>query len=124
MREIVDGARGRPFEWGVSDCSLAFDVVLAITGFDALDGNRWYRTEEEAFNVLYQLGFRTVIELVEANFPEIEPFEAQRGDLGYPGKIPHPLMSPAVYVGPLWVSKSPHGDVFVSGSTIKRVFAV
>lgn len=112
-----------PFVWDDSDCSFAFRVVADITGFDALEGLRGYQSAQEAMQILRQAGYRTVLDLVAANFPEIAPSEAGRGDLGYVDGV-EPLMSPALINGPVAHSKSLAGPVTVPRGMITRAFAV
>jgi hypothetical protein len=125
MRSVIAAHRVTPFAWGASDCSLAFDVVAAITGFDPISVVRGYDSEISALRSLRKAGFETCLALVEKNFVEISAAQAMRGDLGYPAAIPHPLMSPAVIDGPLAYSKSPgEGWVVVPTASLTRIFAV
>lgn len=112
-----------PFEWGVSDCALAFDIVRDITGFDAIDGMRGYADGSDAMRRLRARGFQSVLDLVAATFPEIPPSEAQRGDLGYVDDV-QPLMSPAVINGAVAHSKGIAGPVLIPRGLIVRAFAV
>jgi hypothetical protein len=125
MRAVLAVHRAAPFAWGSSDCSVAFDVVAAITGFDPIEAVRGYSSEISALRALRREGFETCLALVEKNFVEIAAAHAMRGDLGYPAAIPHPLMSPAVIDGPLAYSKSPgEGWVVVPTASLTRIFAV
>lgn len=125
MRGVLAEHRAAPFVWGASDCSLAFDVVKALTGFDAIETVRGYDSEQSAMRRLVAAGFSSTLDLVEHHFVEIAPAKAQRGDLGYPAAIPHRLMSPAVIDGAMAYSKAPsEGWIVVPTSSLVRVFAV
>lgn len=113
-----------PFEWGASDCSFVFDLIRDMTGFDAIASIRGYTNEREALRALKAAGYETTLDLIEANFPEIDPALAQRGDIGYPADVPHPLMSPAVIDGAHAYSKHPAGGVVVPRALITRAWAV
>jgi hypothetical protein len=123
MREVITRHAAAPFEWGVSDCSLAFDCVAAITGFDPIANIRGYTSAAEARRRLAEAGFRDVLSLVEARFPEIAPSEAQRGDLGFVAEVA-PLMSPAVINGAIAHSKALAGMAQIPRGLIVRAFAV
>lgn len=114
----------QPFSWGVSDCSMFADVVQSLTGFDCIADVRGYRCELSAVRRLRATGYATTLSLVEDLFPEIDPREAKRGDLGYPAEIPHRLMSPAVIDGAYAYSKGLEGGVLISRCLIARAFAV
>lgn len=125
MRAVLSEHRALPFAWGVSDCSLFADVVLATTGFDPISAVRGYESEISALRKLRAAGFETTEQLVRAHFAEIPPAQAQRGDLGYPAVIRHPLMSPAVIDGPVCYSKSPgEGWVVFPTTDLATAFAV
>jgi len=123
MRLTVARHLAAPFEWGVNDCSLAFEAVLAMTGFDAIEAVRGYDSPQEAMRRLRAAGYRSVLELVEASFPEISPAHAQRGDLGYIDSV-EPLMSPAIIDGAVAHSKALAGPVLIPRGQIVRAFAV
>lgn len=125
LRAVLAEHRAQPFQWGVSDCSLFADVVLGMTGFDPIVGIRGYSCERSALRALRARGFATTADLVRASFSRVDLAHAQRGDLGYPAEIRHPLMSPAVIDGPLAYSKSPgDGWVVVPTSSLVETFAV
>jgi hypothetical protein len=125
MRAVLAEHRAHPFEWGVSDCSLFADVVYAITGFDPIAQVRGYDSEITALRALRVAGFQTTADLVRASFAPIDPAHAQRGDLGYPAFIRHPLMSPAVIDGPVAFSKSPgEGWIVFPVASLATVYAV
>ena len=124
MRGLIAQHVHTPFEWGVSDCSFVFDVIAAMTGFDAADGMRGYLTEAGAMRAVQRMGFKSVLEVVEASFVEIDPGLAARGDIGYPAQIPHPLMSPAIIDGANAFSKQPSGGVIMPRIALARAWAV
>lgn len=95
-----------------------------MTGFDPGAEMRGYSSEREALAKVKAAGYSTMLEFVEANFSEIDPALAQRGDIGYPRDIPHPLMSPAIIDGPLAYSKHPAGGVVISRDLLARAWAV
>lgn len=124
MRLTLELHLNRPFAWGDSDCSLCFDAVEAMTGFDPIADIRGYRSRLGALRKLHAAGFETVFDLVATVFPEIPPAHAQRGDLGYPEQVSDCLMSPAVIDGTNAYSKGPDGPVVFPRSQIVRAFAV
>lgn len=125
MREVLEHHRSLPFTWGTSDCALAFDVVRAITGFDPIANIRGYSSETGALLNLRRDGYEATLDLVATEFVEIPAAKAMRGDLGYPDRIAHRLMSPAVIDGPVAYSKSPgEGWVVVPTVSLARIFAV
>lgn len=124
MRAVIVRHINERFEWGHSDCSFVFDVVEAMTGFDAIEDLRGYESELGAILALKRAGFDTVRELVELCFNEIHPGMAGRGDLGYPETIAHPLMSPAIIDGAHCFSKQPAGGIVVPRAAIVRAWAV
>lgn len=125
LRAVLDHHRSLPFSWGASDCSLAFDAVRAMTGFDPIERIRGYSSEISALRNLRAEGFENTFDLVAKDFVEIPAAKAIRGDLGYPSAIRHPLMSPAVIDGPIAYSKSPgEGWVIVPTASLVRIFAV
>ena len=123
MREVIARHIREPFEWGVSDCTFAFDAIEAMTGFDAIADCRGYLTERGAIIALKRTGFASVRDLVASCFEEIHPGLAIRGDIGYPEEI-NPLMSPAIIDGSQVFSKQPRGPVILERSAIARAWAV
>lgn len=101
-----------------------FDFIRDATGFDAIERIRGYSSEAGALRALRAAGYATTLELIQACFVEIEPKFAQRGDIGYPAKIPHALMSPALIDGAFAHSKHPAGAVSVPRNSIARAWAV
>lgn len=125
MRAVMAKHLSDPFEWGGSDCSFVFDVIEAVTGFDAIADMRGYLTEAGALRAIRRAGFETVQEIVEASFCEIPPGLAIRGDIGYPAVVAHPLMSPALIDGSNAFSKQPHrGVIVIERAFIARAWAV
>lgn len=114
----------QPFSWGQSDCSFVFDVIREMTGFDAIAQMRGYTNEAGAMKAVRKAGFSSVGAIVEANFQEIDPRLALRGDIGYPASVPHPLMSPAIISGPYAFSKEPLGNVVVPRTLLARAWRV
>ncbi|NOU05297.1 MAG: hypothetical protein HOO99_03860 [Hyphomicrobiaceae bacterium] len=126
MRQVIESHRGSDFLLGSADCATLFsNAVFAMTGFDPAEGCRNYSCPVSALRVLRARGFRSVLELVEANFVEIPVTLAQRGDLGFP-EIPNgePLMSPGVIDGPVAFSMNETGFVILPRQILQRAFAV
>lgn len=109
--------------WGVSDCTMFADVVLAMTGFDPIAGYRSYTTEIGALRMLRKANAASVAEYIERLFPEIHPSQAGRGDLGLTSEA-GPLTCPAVIDGAVAISKNEGGTVIVPRGHIVRAFAV
>lgn len=76
----IEGHLAKPFEWGVSDCSImAADVVQAVTGEDVLPVRTW--TDEATAHA--ELRARGGLEAaVDAVLPEVPVMMAQRFDIG------------------------------------------
>lgn len=124
LRFEISRHLNQPFVWGVSDCCMAADVVMAMTGFDPIASMRGYRSGHEARAALRQNHFDSVQDFIEQNFDEIPMARAQRGDLVFPsGEIP-PLMSPAILDGVAAYSKGLSGSVIVPRELCARAFAV
>lgn len=123
MRHMLARHRALSFEWGVSDCSMFAEVVTVMTGFNPAAGVRRYASALTARTALQALGYRSVLELVIANFDEIPPSRAQRGDLGFTGDV-MALTSPAVIDGAMAHSKGEQGYVSVPRGHLLRAFAV
>lgn len=124
MRDQVRKNIVAPFQWSASDCSFVFDAIREMTGFDAIEDIRGYGDEGSALRALRKAGFKSVLELVEEKFEEIEPAFAGRGDIGYPATIVHPLMSPAIIDGANAFSKEPRGPVVFPIDKIARAWKV
>lgn len=124
MRRIILTHTAQDFAWGTSDCSFVFDIIRDITGFDPIASIRGYASEAGALRALRAAGYVTTLDLVEKNFVEIPPAMAQRGDIGYPANIPHPLMSPAIIDGPNCYSKEPRGAVVFPRIHLARAWKV
>lgn len=112
-----------PFVWGQSDCAMWADVVRAMTGYDPIHDGRGYTSADGALRNLRAVGFRSVLDLVVARFPEVPPAHAQRGDIGFPADV-SPLSGPLVIVGSEAVTKSLAGPIIVARGVIVRAFAV
>ncbi len=124
LREAVERHRALPFRWGVSDCGImASDCVRAVTGFDPLRGIR-YVTKGGVIRAFREAGYASATDLVSASFAEIDPAHAMRGDLGLPADVPDDLMSPAIIMGDVAISKNQVGPVVIPRSMIARAWAV
>lgn len=124
LRSAIQRHQSIPFKTGVSDCGImAADCVLAMTGFNPLQGIR-FATDAGCIRSLREAGYASALDLVERLFREIPPSQAMRGDLGFPAHVPSPLMSPAVIDGPNAFSKNPDGPVVIPRTLIVRAFAV
>lgn len=123
MREAIARHQVMPFAWGVSDCTMFADVVLAMTGFDPIAEYRSYTTEIGALRMLRKAGVSSMVEHIERMFTEIPPSLAGRGDLAFVAEVA-PLGSPAILDGSMAYSKNEHGPVSISRAQIVRAFAV
>lgn len=84
LNAAIDAARGRPFEWGVHDCTLwAADVVLSMTGVDpAVKYRGRYSTGGGAAKALEDEGLSAVEDAAaEALGQPCPPTAARRGDI-------------------------------------------
>ena len=124
MRELIAQHMAQPFSWGGSDCAFVFEIVRAMTGRDILVDIRGYTSEAGALKRLNQAGHSNTLSLVQEHFVEIAPEMAQRGDIGYPRTIAHPLMSPAIIDGANAFSKDPSGGIVIPRSGIARAWRV
>lgn len=82
--EVIEDHGAAPFVWGKSDClTLCADVVLALTGEDPMQLYRGsYSSAAEARRLLGSEGFADVGEALAAQFEEVAPAMARRGDIG------------------------------------------
>ena len=115
-----------PFEWGVSDCLLLpMDVCAAITGEVPATFKRGsYHTMSDAVRELRALGFAHLGDAFAANFEEIPPAFAQRGDIGiadYPGAI---LGGGVVVIGDELIGKGEQGLVRLPRDAMVRAFRI
>lgn len=124
----------RPFEWGKSDCAFWADVVLAVTGWDAIWDGRGYDDAVSARKALRNAervhprwendrGYSSVLELVEDRLVEIPVAHAMRGDVVFPKDDLGPLGSPFVLDGAHAFSKSLAGPLTLNRSECVRAFA-
>lgn len=74
----------RPFEWGVADClCLIGNAAQAVIGVDPMSSYRGrYQTEMGARRVLLRAGFASLQAALAAQFEDIGPSLARRGDCG------------------------------------------
>lgn len=84
LAEVLDQHAEAPFAWGTSDClTLVGDVVQALTGSDPMASFRGsYATAAEARRLLGGEGYANVDEALAAQFEEVAPAMARRGDIG------------------------------------------
>lgn len=83
LDELVHQLLCRPFEWGVTDCcTVASDVVLAVTGVDPMSDFRGrYRSERNALKLLARSG--GIEALLTSRLGPLVPLAcAQVGDIG------------------------------------------
>jgi len=123
MREAIARHHAMEFAWGISDCTMFADVVLAITGYDPIAAYRSYTTEIGALRMLKKAGVADMAEFIAGVFPEVPPSMAGRGDLAFTSET-GPLASPAVLDGAVAHSKNHRGPVMISRAHIVRTFAV
>ncbi len=83
LDECVRSMQGLPFEWGSHDCcTVAADVVLAVTGVDPMEDLRGqYSTERQALRILAQAGGIQAY-LNQRLGPVVPVALAQAGDIG------------------------------------------
>ena len=86
LSEVIEGARDKPFKWGVHDCCIfAADCVLAISGKDPMEGLRGqYSDRRSALEILNEHGGPDALfdaRLKRIGAQEIMPAYAQRGDV-------------------------------------------
>jgi hypothetical protein len=83
LAAVTTAAMAKPHAWGSHDCALfAADCVAVVIGEDfAADLRGTYDTENGARRVLVSLGCHNVGDLASRYLPEIDPTEAQRGDV-------------------------------------------
>lgn len=124
LARLVAAQRAEPFVWGRSDCSFAFDAVVALTGWDPIADVRGYRSEAGVLKRLRRAGFASTRELVEARFRFISPAAAGRGDLGYQTGAVDALQSPCLIVGAYAVSKGPDGFAVVPLTDLVSAYEV
>ena len=79
----ITTARAQPFAWGERDCVLwCADWVLQIRGVDYAEHCRGaYATEDQAAQLLDELGFASVSDLVDGHLDVTPVKYARRGDV-------------------------------------------
>lgn len=79
FREYLEANLNKPFDWGTRDCgTFAVGAIKAMTGYDALKGDRW-STKREADAFLEREG--GMVAACDKRFRPISIGEAKRGDL-------------------------------------------
>lgn len=124
LAEVVSRYRGRPFQWGETDCATFFsDAVAAMTGHDPFASFRPWSSEFCAATRLVRAGVRSVEDFVAARFDSIPPVAAGRGDVGYLEER-HALTCPVIILGAEAVSMTESGLAIVPRTLIVRAFRV
>ena len=123
LRREIRHHMNLPFEWGKSDCCFWADIVLAITGWDAIADGRGYDTASGARAMVRQAGYGSMREAVEDRFEEIPIAEAMRGDLVFPDEDLGPMASPFILDGANAFSKSMAGPIVITRAECVRAFA-
>jgi hypothetical protein len=125
-----------PFKWGVSDCSLfAFDAINVMNGSDPAYWFRGkYTTQKQAFKLLKKFSGGKLPEAVERamkemSYPEINPNEANSGDLVLIDvENVHPDafgLTAAIMACPeVAIAQGKDGLVYVDNPDIERAWAI
>ena len=132
LREAVEAAREKPFEWGTNDCALfAADCVRAMTGTDLAAAFRGkYTTASGARRALMRFGEGSLEATVMAVLGEpIVPTLARRGDVVLfqsfpPGAPPDGIEALAVCLGEVAASPGPQGLTYVPMSEWLKAWRV
>jgi hypothetical protein len=113
-----------PFEWGSNDCMMfAAGCVYACTGQDlAAEYRGTYDTEAGALRVIVAAGVKDLGDFVARLLPEIDPAEAQRGDVILAQGPEAPFI--AVCQGATSVGPTAHGLIHVYTNQALRAFKV
>ncbi|MGF7160121.1 hypothetical protein FHS85_001744 [Rhodoligotrophos appendicifer] len=121
--DAIRSHEARPFEWAVSDCwGMAMDVVKAMTGHEPFASARKYKSARGARGALHRRGFATIVHALAAEFEEVPPAMAQRGDLGVI-EVEHEQAA-AICEGVMFVAKARTGVIRVPRSHVIQAFRV
>jgi len=124
LMSTVEHHRNAAFEWGAFDCATLFaDAVAALTDVDPLARYRPWKNERSARMKMIRAGFKTMQTFTRANFPEINPAQVQRGDIGFAHEAGN-LSCPAVVVGAHAVSRDEQGWIVIPTSLLTLAFKV
>lgn len=125
LHAVVDEHRNGPgFEWGQYDCAVLFsDAVWAMTDVDPFAAFGQWRSERGALKALAKTGHNTVRDFIAAEFTEIAPSFARRGDVGF-SEPTATLTSPAVVVGAEAVSWTESGWLVLPLSSLVVAYRV
>jgi len=124
LMATIERHRTAVFEWGVYDCATLFaDAVEAVTGVDPLASYRPWKSERSARMKMIKAGFKDMRAFARAHFPEINPSQAGRGDLGFASQANH-LSCPAVIVGAHAVSRDEGGWIVMPTNVLTMAFKV
>lgn len=124
LRELIDAARQRPFEYGIHDCSTFAMIELprALSGDTPDIGIKW-TNEAEALALLND---RSLEYYATQAFGEpVEGWKhARRGDFGLLATSPQtgnmPLL--AVVIGAMAAVPGPHGLTFVKTDRLEKIW--
>lgn len=124
LLEVVAYHESTPFDWADSNClHLMMDVSLALTGRDPYAKTRGkYKNQAGAMKVMRKLGFRDVGEMIAAEFAEVPPAMARRGDLALL-KQGDNVVGAVVMGAQVW-GKGPMGSARVPRTAALRTFKV
>lgn len=121
---VIEQHRNEAFRWGAYDCATLFaDAVQAVTGVDPLAKYRPWKNERSARMKMIRAGYSGMRDFARANFPEVPPSFAGRGDLGFPAKT-IPISCPAVIIGSEAVSRDQDGWICIPTSLLVTTFKV
>lgn len=123
----IEARAAVPFSWGRQDCcTLAADLVLAMTGLDPIAAWRGlYDDEAAAEALLAEAGGLEALaarQAAEAGLGECHPRFAQRGDVAL---VRHGnALAMGVVVGEAVAVPGPEGLVFLTPDCIQRAWSV
>lgn len=126
LRELVDAARQRPFEYGVHDCSTfaTLEVPRALSGEDYRGriGAEW-KNEAEAMALLEDKSLETLVS--NAFGAAIDGWKfARRGDIGlfHASAVPGNLPVLGVVIGAMVACPAPIGLTFLRADRLEKVW--
>jgi len=123
FNDVFEKYQTLPFAYGTADCfTFPADVILAITGQDILAPYRGYSSKAEAAKLIVTLGGKHQGDAFAVHFPDVHPFFARRGDVGYmdyDGGV-----ATGVFTHQGFTCKSEEGLISVSPERVRKAWKI
>lgn len=126
--ETLERHMAAPLEYGVSDCiTIPADIAEAMCGKNPLPKKvRTYKDDSSALRMMAKYGFKTIEDLLERIFPEINKQQVRRGDCGtfeqsVDGKN---QLTCVIVVGPVAIGRGKDGQVCIPIDRLRKTYAI